>query len=102
MEYVDGTDLRSILRKLKERALRMPIDLAVYVVSKVAAALEHAHQRKDAQGQPAEDRAPRRLAAENILISYDGEVKLTDFASRRPLPRRPPPRRAPCAASSCT
>jgi serine/threonine protein kinase len=78
MEYVDGTDLRSILRRLKERELRMPTDLAVYVVSKVAAALEHAHQRKDAQGQPLKI-VHRDVSPQNILISYDGEVKLTDF-----------------------
>jgi serine/threonine protein kinase len=78
MEYVDGTDLRSILRRLKERELHMPMDLAVYVVSKVAAALEHAHQRKDAQGQPLKI-VHRDVSPQNILISYDGEVKLTDF-----------------------
>jgi serine/threonine protein kinase len=78
MEYVDGTDLRTILRKLKERSLRMPLDLAVYVVSKVAAGLHHAHQRKDPEGHPIKI-VHRDVSPQNILISYDGEVKLTDF-----------------------
>lgn len=78
MEYVDGTDLRTILRKLKERQLRMPLDLAVFVVSKVAAGLDHAHQRKDAEGRPIKI-VHRDVSPQNILISYDGEVKLTDF-----------------------
>jgi len=78
MEYLDGTDLRTILRKLKERNLRMPLDLAVYVVSKVAAGLHHAHQRKDPEGRPFKI-VHRDVSPQNILISYDGEVKLTDF-----------------------
>src|SRR5262245_37898792 len=78
MEYVHGADLRTILRRLKERGLRMPTDLAVYVVSKVAAALDHAHQRKDDTGQPLRI-VHRDVSPQNILISFDGEVKLTDF-----------------------
>lgn len=78
MECVDGTDLRTILRRLKERNLRLPLDLAVYMVSKVAAGLDHAHGRKDALGQPMKI-VHRDVSPQNILISYDGEVKLTDF-----------------------
>ena len=78
MECVDGTDLRTILRRLKERRLRLPLELAVYLVSKVAAGLDHAHQRKDADGRPMKI-VHRDVSPQNILISYEGEVKLTDF-----------------------
>jgi serine/threonine protein kinase len=78
MEYVHGADLRSILRRLKERSLRMPTDLAVYVVSKVAAGLDYAHQNKDGEGRPTKI-VHRDVSPQNILISFDGEVKLTDF-----------------------
>jgi serine/threonine protein kinase len=78
MEYVHGFDLRTILRRLKDRGLRMPTDLAVYVVSKVAAGLDYAHQRKDELGQ-AMKIVHRDVSPQNILISVDGEVKLTDF-----------------------
>jgi serine/threonine protein kinase len=88
MEYVEGTDLRSILRRLKERELHMPMDLAVHVVSKVAAALEHAHERKDAQGQPLKI-VHRDVSPQNILISYDGEVKLTDFGIAKAATKAP-------------
>jgi serine/threonine protein kinase len=78
MEYVHGADLRSILKRLKERELRMPLDVAVFIAGKVAAALEHAHQKKDAEGRPMKI-VHRDVSPQNILISYDGEVKLTDF-----------------------
>jgi serine/threonine-protein kinase len=78
MEYVNGADLRSILKKLRERNLRMPIDLAIGVVSAVAAGLNHAHQSKDSEGRPLKI-VHRDVSPQNILISWDGEVKLTDF-----------------------
>ncbi len=78
MEYVNGVDLRSILRKLRERTLRMPIDLAIHLVSSVAAGLDHAHQSKDDEGRPLKI-VHRDVSPQNILISWDGAVKLTDF-----------------------
>lgn len=78
MEYVAGVDLRSILRKLKERKLRMPLDLAMFVVSQVAAGLAHAHQSKDGDGRALKI-VHRDVSPQNILISWNGEVKLTDF-----------------------
>ncbi len=78
MEYVHGRDLRSILRRAKEKNLRLPLDLAVHIVSKVAWALEFAHRKKDAKGRPMMI-VHRDVSPQNILISFDGEVKLTDF-----------------------
>ncbi len=78
MELVHGRDLRTILRRAKERNLRLPLDLAVHVVSKVAWALEFAHRKRDAKGRPMLI-VHRDVSPQNILISFDGEVKLTDF-----------------------
>ena len=47
MEYVQGKDLRTILKRAKEQGLRMPLDLSVLIVSRVCAALEYAHRKKD-------------------------------------------------------
>jgi len=78
MEYVDGGDLRTILKRLRERGLRMPLDLATLIASRLAAALDHAHKKKDAEGLPMRI-VHRDVSPQNILISFDGEVKLTDF-----------------------
>lgn len=78
MEYVHGRDLRSILRRAKEKNLRLPLDLAVHIVSKVAWALEFAHRKKDGKGRPMMI-VHRDVSPQNILISFDGEAKLADF-----------------------
>ncbi len=78
MEYVHGRDLRTILRRAKDRGLRVPLDLSAFVVSRVCAALDHAHRRKDDQGRPMRI-VHRDVSPQNILISFDGDVKLTDF-----------------------
>jgi serine/threonine protein kinase len=78
MEYVHGRDLRTILRRARERSLKIPLDVSTYVVSKVAAALEYAHRKKDDKGQPMLI-VHRDISPQNILISFEGDVKLTDF-----------------------
>ena len=78
MEYVHGRDLRSILRRAKDRGLRLPLDLTVLIVSRVCSALEFAHRKKDERGRPMLI-VHRDISPQNILISFEGEVKLTDF-----------------------
>ncbi len=78
MEYVDGLDLRTILRSAREADLAMPVPLAVYVASKVASALDFAHRRKDARGEDL-NIVHRDVSPQNILISHEGEIKLCDF-----------------------
>jgi serine/threonine protein kinase len=78
MEYVHGRDLRTIMRRAREKGLRMPLDLALRVVSQVCAALEYAHRKKDERGQPMQI-VHRDVSPQNILISFEGEVKLVDF-----------------------
>jgi serine/threonine protein kinase len=78
MEYVHGRDLRSILRRARERDVRMPLDLSLLVVSKVSSALEFAHRKKDERGR-AMQIVHRDVSPQNILISFEGDVKLTDF-----------------------
>jgi hypothetical protein len=78
MEYVHGRDLRTIMRRAREKGLRMPLDLSLRVVSQVCAALEYAHRKKDDRGRPMEI-VHRDVSPQNILISFEGEVKLVDF-----------------------
>jgi serine/threonine protein kinase len=78
MEYVQGRDLRSILRRARERGTRVPLDLCALIASRVCAALEYAHRKKDDRGQPMMT-VHRDISPQNILISFEGDVKLTDF-----------------------
>jgi serine/threonine protein kinase len=56
----------------------MPLDLALRIASLVSSALEYAHRKKDDRGRPMEI-VHRDVSPQNILISFEGEVKLTDF-----------------------
>jgi len=78
MEHVDGRDLRSIEQSAREHSVPLPVPLAVYVASKVASALDYAHRRRDAEGHDL-NIVHRDVSPQNILISYEGDIKLCDF-----------------------
>jgi TonB family protein len=78
MEYVDGRDLRSILRTLEEKQARLPLGLAMFITSCLAAGLDYAHHKRDLQGT-AMALVHRDVSPQNVLISYDGDIKLCDF-----------------------
>jgi TonB family protein len=78
MEYVDGRDLRSLLRLLDEKGTRLPLGLGILVGARLAAALDYAHRKHDLHGH-ALALVHRDISPQNILISYDGEIKLCDF-----------------------
>jgi TonB family protein len=78
MEYVDGRDLRAIQRSARELGVPLPVSLAVYIASKVASALDYAHRRRDAEGHEL-NIVHRDVSPQNILISYEGDIKLCDF-----------------------
>ncbi|HEV8255282.1 MAG TPA: serine/threonine-protein kinase [Vicinamibacteria bacterium] len=78
MEYVHGRDLRTIARRARDRGTAVPLEIAVLVVSRVAAALDYAHRKKDDAGLPMRI-VHRDVSPQNILVSFEGEVKLTDF-----------------------
>jgi len=78
MEYVDGRDLRAIQLAGREMGVPLPVPLAVYVASKVASALDYAHRRRDAEGHEL-NIVHRDVSPQNILISYEGDIKLCDF-----------------------
>ena len=78
MEYVHGRDLRTILRRARERGVPVPLELSAFVVSRLSAALEYAHRKRDEGGQPML-LVHRDVSPQNILLSFEGDVKLTDF-----------------------
>lgn len=78
MEFVDGRDLRSLLRKVREYRIPVPENIAAAVVMKVAGALDYAHRKKGLNDKELK-LVHRDISPQNILISYEGAVKLVDF-----------------------
>lgn len=78
MEYIEGRDLRSILDKCRERGVRMPVPLALYVTTLLAGALDYAHKKRDFDNRDL-GLVHRDVSPQNVLISSVGEIKLCDF-----------------------
>ena len=79
MDYVEGRNLRQILNKLKTTSGRFSTDQIVYAVKEVAAGLDHAHRSlNNATGKPL-NITHRDMSPQNIMITFEGEVKIVDF-----------------------
>jgi eukaryotic-like serine/threonine-protein kinase len=78
LEYVHGKDLRAVFHRARNRGEPVPISLASFVIMKVCEALDYAHNKKDATGKPLHF-VHRDVSPQNMLISYEGEVKVIDF-----------------------
>jgi serine/threonine protein kinase len=78
MEYVHGLDLASVVGRCRRLQLQLPIVLGVYIASEVAKGLDHAHRRRDDRMRPL-GVVHRDVSPQNVLLSFEGEVKVTDF-----------------------
>ncbi|MDP9151912.1 MAG: protein kinase, partial [Myxococcota bacterium] len=78
MEYVHGLDLASLLARCRRQQLVPPPQMGVYVASEVAKGLDHAHRRRDEQMRPL-GIVHCDVSPQNVLLSFEGEVKVTDF-----------------------
>ena len=79
MEYVEGQNLRQVLNHMKKETKDFSIDQVVYMIKEVAAGLDHAHRCLDgATGRPL-NITHRDMSPQNIMISFEGEVKVVDF-----------------------
>ena len=78
MEYVHGKDLRDVIKTLRASRTMMPLGDACYVVREVAQALHHAYWSTDMTGTRLAV-VHRDVSPHNIILSYDGTVKLLDF-----------------------
>jgi len=82
MEYVPGRDLFRVLQRLGSLDRRCPARLATKIVSEVCIGLHFAHDFRSPDGQPQEI-VHRDVSPRNIIVTYNGEVKLTDFGVAR-------------------
>jgi len=73
MDFVEGRDLRAVWNRCAKKQVAFPIDVAVYIVKELCRGLYYAHTFPDLA------LVHRDISPPNVLVSYNGEVKLTDF-----------------------
>ncbi|HEY5944743.1 MAG TPA: protein kinase [Kofleriaceae bacterium] len=78
MEYIHGEDLRTVLSAMAKTRTHMPLGFVCSIVAAAASGLHYAHERRDAKGKPL-NIVHRDVSPSNILIGYDGSVKIVDF-----------------------
>jgi len=78
LEYVHGKDLRAIFDRLREKNARFSAQQAAFIASKIAEGLDYAHNKRDVHGKPL-NIVHRDVSPQNVLISYEGEIKIVDF-----------------------
>jgi serine/threonine protein kinase len=79
MELIEGRDLRAVWNRTAERRSRIPLDVALYVVREMARGLDYAHNYGGL------NLVHRDIAPPNVLLSFHGEVKVTDFGLARSI-----------------
>jgi tRNA A-37 threonylcarbamoyl transferase component Bud32 len=78
MEYLHGQDVRGIMRTLKRRDQRLPLEHAIGIVMGAASGLHYAHEKKGPDGRGL-GIVHRDVSPSNIVVTFDGGVKVVDF-----------------------
>jgi serine/threonine protein kinase len=79
MEFVDGKNLRQLLARADKQKVRIPIEMACYILAEAAKGLEYAHSFVDERTGQGMEIVHRDMSPQNIMLSYDGGVKIVDF-----------------------
>jgi serine/threonine protein kinase len=73
MDFVEGKDLRAVWNRCAKKQVAFPVDVAVHIVKELCRGLDYAHSFEDLK------LVHRDVSPPNVLLSYSGEIKLTDF-----------------------
>jgi eukaryotic-like serine/threonine-protein kinase len=82
MEFVEGFDLLRLLQECAKARLRIPYGISAYIVQQVSKGLDYAHRKADEFGEPL-GIVHRDISPQNVLLSWDGSVKIVDFGIAR-------------------
>ncbi|HEY5949054.1 MAG TPA: serine/threonine-protein kinase, partial [Kofleriaceae bacterium] len=86
MEYIHGHNARSVRIEAKQRQIAIPLEVSLAIVAGTAAALGYAHSRSSSEGPL--HLVHRDVSPSNVIVSYEGAVKLVDFGIARANLRR--------------
>ena len=78
MEYLDGRDMLQVGRACRAHNKAVPFDVTARIIADACAGLDHAHGLKGPDGKSLE-LVHRDMSPENILITFEGQVKVVDF-----------------------
>jgi len=78
MELIRGVNLEQFTQQLLDKRRQLPKELAIFIVSRIARGLAYAHAKTDKDGKPL-GIVHRDVSFKNIMIAFEGDVKLTDF-----------------------
>ncbi len=78
MELIRGVNLEQFAQQLGEKRKQLPLELAVFITSRIARGLAYAHNKAGADGKTL-GIVHRDVSFKNIMIAFEGDVKLTDF-----------------------
>ena len=84
MEFVRGVNLEQFIEQHRRQKVAIPVDLAVFIVSRVARGLAYAHTKCDREGVHL-NIVHRDIGPKNVLMALEGDVKLTDFGIAKAL-----------------
>ena len=83
MEYIWGKDLLQIQNRFRRIRKNMTVQMAAFLASKMCEGLDYAHRKKDATGKPL-NIIHRHVSPQNVIVSYEGDVKVIDFGIAKP------------------
>jgi serine/threonine protein kinase len=78
LEFVEGVSVSQVMQRLLSRGERLELAAALFIVTEAALGLDHAHRKRDDDGNPL-GIVHRDVSPQNVLLSSEGAVKVSDF-----------------------